>query len=448
MTIRRRIALVSAAAAAVTVLLISIVAFVAAQRQIMRPIDDSLLSRASIFETSRPGVVPPGFGDLIFSRDGLFGQRRGDFDATYYQLILPDGATLNAGQDDVIIPPPDEDEMSKAQPMLRSVSVDGLHLRVVTVYQPITDVFVQIARPLTEADASLQGFAVVLVFGGFLGVAVAAVLGLLVARSALKPVDELRNSISDIAASHAFDERLDASTNDEIAELADAFNGLLAELESARAEQVRLVRDAGHELRTPLTALRTNIEILQRHEVTPDERAEMIDAAHAEVKELTALVAEVVDLATDRYEEEPLSEFALGHVVADVAERALRRNGRTTVVADDGSIVVAKRAAIDRVITNITANADKWSPVGEPISVDIADRRVTVTDHGPGISEDDLDHVFERFYRSPEARSTPGSGLGLSIVLQIVDDHKGIVFARNRDDGSGAIVGFELPLST
>jgi len=278
-----------------------------------------------------------------------------------------------------------------------------------------------------------------------LGVAVAGGLGLLVARSALKPIDELRESISAVAASHAFDQRLDVSTNDEIAELARAFNELLAELESARADQVRLARDAGHELRTPLTALRTNIEILQRHEVSQEERAEMIDAAHAEVEELTALVSEVVDLATDRYQEEPLAGFQIGAVVADVSERLKRRNGREVHVDDDGSVVVAKRAAIDRAITNIVTNADKWAVPGTPIVVQIDQRKVTVTDSGPGFVAEDIDHVFERFYRSSDARSTPGSGLGLSIVVQIVEDHGGEVFARNRSGHSGAVVGFSLP---
>ncbi|MFV1999368.1 MAG: ATP-binding protein [Acidimicrobiia bacterium] len=443
MTIRRRIALVAAAAAAVTVVMISIVAYVAAQRQIMRPIDDSLLSRAATLERSRPGIIPPGFGAPIVGGESRI--PRGEFDASYYQLILPDGTTLNAGPDEVLLPAPGERDVSRDGPRLRSVSVDGLHLRVVAVFQPTSDILVQVARPLTEADTTLQGFAVVLVFGGLLGVAVAGGLGLLVARSALKPIDELRESISAVAASHAFDRRLDISTNDEIAELATAFNELLAELESARADQVRLARDAGHELRTPLTALRTNIEILQRHEVSQEERAEIIDAAHAEVEELTALVSEVVDLATDRYQEEPLAEFQIGVVVADVSERLKRRNGREVHVDDDGSVVVAKRAAIDRAITNIVTNADKWAAPGTPIVVQIDQREVTVTDSGPGFVAEDIDHVFERFYRSSEARSTPGSGLGLSIVVQIVEDHGGEVFARNRSGHTGAVVGFSLP---
>jgi two-component system sensor histidine kinase MprB len=300
-------------------------------------------------------------------------------------------------------------------------------------------------RPLTEARETLAGLAVILAVGSMLGIAVAGGLGLLVARSALKPIDELRGSISDIAVSGSVTDRLDVTGTDEIAELAVAFNELLAEIEASKADQVRLVRDAGHELRTPLTALRTNLEILQRHDVPASERAAMIDAAHFEVAELSALVTEVVDLATDRYEEEDATDVELGDVVTEVAERAKRRNGRFVAIEDDGSVVRVKRDAIERAISNIVSNADKWTPSGETIVVRIDSGGVTVTDSGPGFDAGDVDHVFERFYRSSEARAMPGSGLGLSIVAQIVDDHDGTVFARNRSDGTGAVVGFTLP---
>jgi len=91
-------------------------------------------------------------------------------------------------------------------------------------------------------------------------------------------------------------------------------------------------------------------------------------------------------------------------------------------------------------------NAAKWGSEGERIDVSLQGRTLTVRDHGPGIPQDDLERVFERFYRSPEARALPGSGLGLSIVAAVADDHGGEVFARNAPDG-GAMVGLTLPIS-
>jgi len=446
-TIRRRIALVSTAAVAVTVVVVSIGAFIGAQRQIMGEIDQSLHARAEIIQNVPIGVIPPGFNDVTTSRGGNVRPGRGDFDSTFYQVILSDGTTINAGVEGIVLPAPTVDEVDISEPTLRTVRVEDLSLRVVTVYHSETGSIVQMARPLTEARSTLAGFAAVLAVGGALGIAIAGGLGFLVARSALKPIDELRGSISDISASRSLTDRLDVTGADEIAELAEAFNGLLAEIEASKAEQVRLVRDAGHELRTPLTALRTNLEILQRHDVPADERAAMIDAAHFEVAELSSLVTEVVDLATDRYEEEEATDVTIGGVVAEIAERAKRRNDRDVVVEDDGSVVHAKRDAIDRAISNIVTNADKWTPRGETILVEIDSGRVTVTDSGPGFGAADVDHVFERFYRSAEARSMPGSGLGLSIVAQIVEDHGGTVFAHSRSDATGAVVGFELPES-
>lgn len=112
-------------------------------------------------------------------------------------------------------------------------------------------------------------------------------------------------------------------------------------------------------------------------------------------------------------------------------------------VAADKSRVVGKRQAIERAVLNLVANADKFSPVGDPITIDVTRGVITVTDTGSGIDSHDLPHVFERFFRSDTARSQPGSGLGLSIVKAIVDDHGGDVFARNRASG-GAEVGFSL----
>jgi len=131
-----------------------------------------------------------------------------------------------------------------------------------------------------------------------------------------------------------------------------------------------------------------------------------------------------------------------------VAQRLERRNGRQVELSSDGSVVHGRPEALERAVANIMANADKWSPDEAAISVVVVDGSVTVTDSGPGIPESDLPFVFDRFYRADAARTTPGSGLGLSIVDQIVGDHGGTVFARNANSGSGAVVGFSIPVAT
>lgn len=447
MTIRRRIALVSATAVAVAVVLVAIGAFVGARRQVMTQIDDSLVARAEFIAEIHPQDLLAIFGvqrpNAPRERVGL--RLVGDFDTSYYQVILRNRRVVNIGDDDLVLPEPRAADLEPEHITLRSVWVDGVHLRVATVVRNEGEIIFQIARPLTEADAFLSRMSMLLMVGGVIGVALAAVLGLLVASRAVKPIGDLTRTVGRIAQSQTFSERVDVAGDDEVAELATEFNVLLDELQASREQQVRLVRDAGHELRTPLTALRTNIEVLQRHKMSAKDRNAMLAAAHAEVEELASLVSEVVDLATDRYEEEAFGPVDLAEVVDAVAERYGKRRGRLVDVTSDRSVVVGKRQALERAVSNIVGNADKFSDPDDSITVVVEGGVLTVADKGPGFDKHDLPHVFERFYRSDAARGQPGSGLGLSIVKQIIDDHGGEVFARNRS-GGGAEVGFVLKL--
>ncbi len=449
MTIRTRIALVSATAVAVAVVLISVVTFIGARRQVMAPIDESLLARAEIVERLRPEALFAVFGieRIDVRRDRIVPPAVGDFDASYYQVIFGEGLVVNAGAEDLVLPEPAPDDLGPVEPTLRSEWVDDVHLRIATIVRSDGDIVLQIGRTLTEADTAMARLAVLLLVAGLVGVALAGGLGLLVAKQAVKPIDTLAATVGSIAETQSLSERVDVHGDDEVAALSKAFNSLLNELELAKQEQARLVRDAGHELRTPLTALRTNLEVLQRHEVGTAERAEILSAAHAEVEELALLVAEVVDLASDRYEEETVGPVNLDDVTSAVIDRVEKRMGHDVVLTSDGSVVEGKRHALERALSNIIQNADKFSLADGEISVVISDGTVTVSDEGPGFDTQDLPYVFERFYRSDAARSEPGSGLGLAIVKQIIDDHQGEVFARNGQTG-GAEVGFALPGAT
>lgn len=441
MSIRRRISIVAAVAVAITVFLVAVGAFLAARKQVLAPIDKSLIERVDAARRVRAADIQEG----RLGRPTLgLAIRPSDFDSVYYQIGLADGRTLNLGRDELVLPTPSSGDLAGPGPTLRSVWVDDVHLRIAAATNRSTGMYVQIARPLTEADATLASFAAMLAFGGLFGIALALGLGLLVSRNAVKPIDALRRDVSEIARTGELTDRIEVVGDDEVAELARAFNELLGQLEHARSEQVRLVRDAGHELRTPLTALRMNLEMLQRHDVERDDRQEMLSAATEEVEELSHLVTEIVDLATDRYEAEPITDVDLGEIAQAALNRVRRRNGRAVEFSSDGSSVRGRREALERAVTNIVTNADKWSPEGAAIAVEVSDNSVIVRDHGPGIADEDLPHVFDRFYRADAARTTPGSGLGLSIVEQIVSEHGGRVFASNAKDG-GALVGFAIP---
>ncbi len=193
--------------------------------------------------------------------------------------------------------------------------------------------------------------------------------------------------------------------------------------------------------------LRTNIEMLAKSEdMDQVEKQELLADVTFELGELTELVSELVELATDaRVAEEAVSEVDLADLVEQVVERARRRTGRTIVVDAADTTIQGRPAMLERAIGNLVDNAHKWSPPDATIEVSVRNGRVEVLDQGPGIDATDRILVFDRFYRAPEARAMPGSGLGLAIVKQVVDLHGGRVWA-DRAPGGGARVGFEIPV--
>ena len=271
----------------------------------------------------------------------------------------------------------------------------------------------------------------------------------MIGRQVTRRLVKLTQAADDVAVTGRLDVEVPVSGSDETGRLGKAFNGMLGALARSRDQQQQLVQDAGHELRTPLTSLRTNVAVLRRmDDLAPEARRQLVDDLDSETKELTALVNELVELATDRRDDEPAQECDLGVLCEQAAARVRRRTGREVTVHSDASLVSCRPSAIDRAIVNLIDNAAKFSPatpsVEGAIEVDVREGRVAVSDRGPGIPADDLAHVFDRFYRSVASRSLPGSGLGLAIVRDIVESHGGTVFAESRE-GGGSTVGFTLP---
>jgi two-component system sensor histidine kinase MprB len=176
------------------------------------------------------------------------------------------------------------------------------------------------------------------------------------------------------------------------------------------------------------------------------ERERVMVDLRTELEELSELVGELVALATDQRaaDVEELTDLDLSEVVSSAVERTRRRTGREVVLEASASPMTGRPLALERAVTNLLDNAHKWSPPDVPIGVSVAGGRVEVSDRGPGIAQDDLPLVFDRFYRATAARSMPGSGLGLAIVKQVAETHGGRVWAGERE-GGGAVVGFEVP---
>jgi len=372
--------------------------------------------------------------------------------ASNLQLIRPTGTVIAAC--DVL--PVGPEELAIAQSGTgsgyRTVTVEGERFRLLT--RGFGEVgAVQFARSLEITEDTLRSLLARSIFFGLIGAALASALGWILARRATEPVKKLSDAAERVARTRDLGERIEVGGDDEIAGLATSFNTMLASLDTSREQQKRLVQDASHELRTPLTSMRTNVEMLQRHDtIEPEMRQRILADIGAELHELTELTSELVDSATEVPTALELrAEVDLADVVEECADRARRRHRRTIEVhvADPPAaepIVVGDAGLLARAITNLVNNAVKFSPEDSPVGIDVDGGTVLVRDRGPGIPEADLPFVFDRFYRSTAARSEPGSGLGLAIVEQIVTGHGGRVSARNRPEG-GAQVGFTLPLA-
>lgn len=310
---------------------------------------------------------------------------------------------------------------------------------------------VQVARSLGETDRVLRDVQRRTALFVLVVSSLAAAVGWLLASTVAAPLRRLTRAASEVEHSGDLNVALPEPGKDEVGRLGSAFGSMLGALQRSRGEQQRLVQDAGHELRTPLTSLRTNLAVLRRHrDMAPDMQERILEDLESEVGELTELVNELIAVASGELADQPPQDLLLAEVARRVAARVGRRRDRSVVVevgmhVGEEASVFAPLAGIERAITNLVENAAKFDQNDSEIRVEVDGGRLTVIDHGPGIPEDDLPLVFDRFHRATASRTLPGSGLGLAIVREIVERHGGTVSAVNRPDG-GASVGFELPV--
>lgn len=362
-------------------------------------------------------------------------------------LLRSDGSTCSIGPPIVPVYEKDSEAFEPCEPVYRDgYTSDGTPVRVVALNFE-NGVAVMEARPMWLISNTLRRSALMLAGITALGVIGAAWAGLVISRAALRPVGELTKAVEHIAQTEDLGTRIPVTGNDEIARLSSSFNAMTAALAGSRERQKQLVADAGHELRTPLTTLRTNIDLLLRSEQTgrsldPAAKERLLVNIKAQFAELSTLVADLLQLARGDNDHEPHVELALHEVVTAAVERA-RLRGADVRTDLSPWYLVGNASSLERAVLNLMDNAAKFSPGGQ-IEVRLRDGRLTVRDHGPGLPEEELPHVFERFWRSPSARSLPGSGLGLAIVKQAVDEVGGTVRLDNAP-GGGAIATMDLP---
>ncbi|HEU5354758.1 MAG TPA: HAMP domain-containing sensor histidine kinase [Actinocrinis sp.] len=304
---------------------------------------------------------------------------------------------------------------------------------------------------LNPVDSSLSKLTLWLGLAAAGGIALATIAGLLVARSAVKPVRRLTRAVEHVAKTEDLSVKLPVDGKDEINRLSAAFNKMTKALATSRVRQHQLIADAGHELRTPLTSLRTNVDLLLRSERTGRElpagrREAMLASVDQQLHELSGLVTDLLELS--RGQEggaRRTMRVALHESVGRAIERArLRGPGLHFDIEVEPWFVQGDPTALDRAVVNLLDNAVKFSPAGGTVLVRLKGGEYVVVDQGPGIDPADLPHVFERFWRSDSARSLPGSGLGLAIVSQVAEESGGKVSLQPAP-GGGTVARLWLP---
>ncbi len=471
MTFRRRLTLLAGGAVAVAIVLASVLGFFAVRGQLRSEIDGSLRDRVTAFEHGTPGSVPSGGGLLRRGLTGLpgMGFRAGDPEA-YSVVSSATGHSISFNDVGRHIALPITGAIKavatrKRRTALYDTHVGHDHVRVIVTQAFLVNqatgerqaVAVAWGRSLGEVDSVLHRLRLIFLLAGLGGIALALGLGWLIARRATAPLARLTEAARHVADTRDLARRIEASGHDEIASLATTFNEMLDALEksvdeldaSVRAQR-QLVADASHELRTPITSLRTNIEILRSPrgaELDEARRHELLDTVVAQTEELTVLMNDVIELARGDQPTAGHEPLRMDELVEDALERASRHSPQTRFAPElEETTVVGASRRLTRAINNLLDNAVKWNTPGASVEVVLRDGVLRVRDHGPGIPEDELPHVFDRFFRGAQSREQSGSGLGLAIVRQVAEDHGGSVTAA-RAAGGGAVFELRIPVA-
>jgi two-component system sensor histidine kinase MprB len=448
MSLALRVAVLTTMAVAATLGVVSAIVFVVVRAEFESSLDESMLRRAHAAvdaNLAEPTIFPQINPQL---------QRIADV-----RIFIVSGGTLFSSptgneeeeQDASAFKSYHELEVSigQATQSMRTVRVDGTPYRVVAVRAGSGTALVM-TQSMESIDYALKRLKVILLLCSAAGVALAGVAGWAVAANGLRPVRRLTAATERVARTSELTP-IEVTGHDELARLTTSFNAMLQALDASQARQRQLVADAGHELRTPLTSLRTNIELIGQaadtteRSLTEEQRHEIMGDVRAQLEELTTLVGDLVELARD----EPMARDPEPLDFADVVNQAidrvrLRAHTVTFDVDLESWMVFGEPQLLERAVTNLLDNAAKWSPPDGTVHVRLSAGALTVADEGPGIDPRDLPHIFDRFYRSSEARTLPGSGLGLSIVKRAAERHGGTADVAS-ELGSGTVFTLTLP---
>lgn len=454
MSLRVRLTLLYLAFLAVALVTFGVAAYVVAAKRVYDNLDDGLSARIQTVDSSLEGATGPlTEQDIDRSRRELDRQASAD---VVFQIRDIDGRVLYSSQPasrDLPVPK----KLSPGKETVSSRSVEGRRLRV--LYQPImrndqTLGSLVAGQSLQETDEALDEIRKVFILGGLAVLLLTSVPTYALAGRALNPVRQVSQLARNIERTADFTRRLPAPrAGGEMRELAATFNAMIDRVEQALLAQRSFLADSSHELRRPLTVLRTDIDILNDPSLPAEEREACFEEMRAEAEAMSRLLSDLLLLS--REEKQAIGEAPVDYSL--LCEQAVARlrtqdaHHRTVAEVVPGVRVLGDRERLAQMLWNLLENAAQYTPDGGEIELHLrlvnGFARVEVQDTGIGIAEEDLPHVFDRFYRGEGARAIreEGVGLGLSIVKYVAEAHTGTVTVSSQA-GHGTTFSVDIPL--
>jgi two-component system sensor histidine kinase MprB len=433
---RLRVTLFTAAAVAIAAIGASVAMYLVVQNQLMHQVEGNLKVAAQTAARGGPG---PSDGRRGFGPQSLFMTGRPDM---YAQIITASGNVFKTDfdQPNTALVVQEVKDVASGKRGAFFATADAQDTRLAIYVVPIQNGgAIEVVQDLGPIDAALAQTRLLLIAFAAGAILLAAGLGALIGRAALAPVKRLTATVEEVTKTRDLSRRVAAHGRDELSRLGTSFDAMLGQLEVSLRSQRQLVADASHELRTPLTSLRTNLELLERGQPTdPVERQQLLADLVMQMERLSTLVGDLIEVAREEETPMPFEELQLDQVVNEVVDDVRFRYPKVRFnVVSSPSPINGVKVRVARAITNLLDNAAKYSPPGATVDVTVANGEISVRDHGPGVAAEDASRVFDRFWRSNDARHLPGSGLGLSIVKDVAESHGGSVTLERPIDGGG-----------